>query len=97
MIASQLSDEVEPLDVTGLDRADLIAHIHELERQRSAWELRVRACQERESLYLSFVNDMGTLLAASFEKSHRAAREIESHAAQMMETIQRVMREVEKV
>lgn len=79
------------------DRAELIAHIRELERQRSVWELRVRACQEREDLYKMFIDDMGKIMAATFQAGHDAVDEQAQRAAQLMEQMQLVMARVEDV
>ena len=97
MIATELPDELALLDVTGLDRAELIQRIRELERQRSAWELRVRACQERESLFLGFVNEMGQFMAQSFQAQHDTINVVAEKGAQLVAVIQQMVRKVESV
>ena len=94
MLANEISDECEPMEVDLLDRSELIARIRNLERQRSAWELRIRACQEREELFLSFVNDMGKLITMSLHQRQQALHAEMAMATNLMETIDTVMQKV---
>lgn len=95
MLADSLPDEYEPTDVAALDRSELIDRVRTLEEQRSMWELRIRVCQERESLYLSFVNDMGQFLALTYQGLHDAVSAHAQKAEQLIETIQNTVRKVE--
>ena len=96
-IAPLIEDVCLPMSVETCDRSDLIAHIRELERQRSAWELRVRACEEREQLWKMFLNDMGAILAATFQAGHDAVSEQANRAAQLTEQLAAVAKKVEDV
>src|SRR5882757_4039320 len=95
MLANEMSDEIEPAYVAGMDRAELIARIKSLEEQRSAWELRVRACQERESMYTRFLNDMGTRLAGTYQAMHDAVSVEAAQAEGLVEAIKKMMKQVE--
>lgn len=97
MQASQIADVCEPADVTVLDRADLIALVQKLERQRSVWELRIRACEEREQLYLTFMNDMGQFLAETFQVGHDAISQRAAVAESLIEAIRVTVQRVEDI
>lgn len=97
MLAHELRDIIGHFDPVGRDRAELIEHIQELERQRSAWELRVRACTEREELYKTFLNDMGAILAATFQAGHNAVSDNAEKAALLTEAMARVLKRVEEI
>lgn len=94
-IAPSIPDIFEPLEVEPLDRSVLIGTIRELERQRSAWELRIRACEEREQLFKMFLNDMGAILAATFQSGHDAVDVQAQRAAELVEQMARTMAKVE--
>lgn len=95
MLAHEIPDELEETVVETLDRSELIARVRELERQRSAWELRVRACQERESMYLQFVNDIGTQLYNTYQALHEKVNEQAKIAEAITEAIQTMIRKME--
>lgn len=97
MIARQMEDELEPLAVEELDRSELIARIRTLEEQRSVWELRIRACQERESLFLQFVNDMGAVMSATFQAEFDDLARRTQKVEEMMRMIQEMAKMVETV
>lgn len=96
-IAPQIPDVCDPMEVETADRSVLIGTIRELERQRSAWELRVRACEEREQLYKMFLNDMGAILAATFQSGHDAVDEQAQRAAKLTEQMALTMARVEDI
>lgn len=95
MLADSLPDECDPTDVAALDRSELIDRVRTLEEQRSMWELRIRIAQERESMYLAFVNDMGTLLAATYQYMHDGISEQARKAEKLIEMIQEMVKKVE--
>ncbi len=97
MLADEMTDELDEATVEELDRAELIALVRRLEHQRSAWEHRIRLCQERESLYKGFVEDIGKLLAVSIQIQTEGTQRVGEQAARLMETIAQVMREVETI
>ena len=97
MLAHEIRDILSAFDPVGKDRAELIAHIQELERQRSAWELRIRACEEREQLYKNFLNDMGALLASTFQVMHDATSRQAEKTARLIENMRDVLAQVEEL
>jgi uncharacterized membrane protein YccC len=92
-----MTDELDETEVEGLDRSELIAQLRRLEGQRSAWEMRVRRCQERESLYKGFVEDIAKLLTVSIQLQTEGTKRVGEQAAKLMETIQQVMEQVEAI
>jgi len=95
MLAPNIPDVLDPAEVERLDRSELIAHIRELERQRSAWEYRVRACEEKEQLWKNLLQDMGLVLAATFQKCHQAISDRAEEAAKIAENMAAIGRKVE--
>lgn len=96
-VARDMLDVCTEADVTTLDRADLIRWIRSLEQQRSAWELRIRASQERESLYARFLQDLTNILAASFQVGHEAINTHAERAAQLTEMMGQILKQVEHI
>lgn len=94
-IVYDIPDVYEPLAVERLDRADLIGYIRHLEQLRSAWELRVRQCEEREQLWKMFLSDMGSILAATFQSGIDSIQEQADRAAHLMDQMKHAAKKVE--
>lgn len=85
MLAPSIPDVLEPFDPTDKDRSELITRIRELERRHSAFELRVRICEEKEQLWKNLLMDMGNVLGATFVNAHAAINEQAEAAAKIAE------------
>lgn len=96
-IAPEIPDVDEPLAVERLDRAEIISQLRHLESLRSAWELRIRACEEREGLYKMFLKDMGAILAATFQAGHDSVDAHAQRAAALLEQAAAVMKRLEDI
>jgi hypothetical protein len=95
MLAPSLPDVQAAVIVESMDRAELIAHIRELERQRSVWEFRIRTCEEKEQLWKNMLVDMGKILSATFEKCHKSITDRAEEAAQLAEQLKKIAQHVE--
>ena len=95
MLAPNIPDVVQAVTVEKMDRAELIAHIRMLERQRSAWEYRVRTCEEKEQLWKNLMQDMSVILATTFQELQLAIREQAAQAQDVCEKMQVIAQKVE--
>lgn len=75
----------------------MIAEINRLEALRSAFELRVRICEEKEQLWKNLLMDMGKILAATFQAGHDAISEQAERAAQLAEQMKKIGQHVEEM
>jgi len=95
MLAPSIPDIQEAATVESMDRSELIAHIRELERQRSVWEFRVRVCEEKEQLWKNLMSDMSTVLATTFAKLHESVNQRAEEAGVIAEQMKKFAHTVE--
>lgn len=97
MLSPTIEDVQSPAAVEGMDRAELIALVRTHEAKLSQWELRVRVCEEKEQLWKNLLQDMGSVLALTFVKSHQAINACAEEAAQIAEKMAAFGRHVEEM
>lgn len=95
MLSPSIPDVLPAAAVEQMDRSELIAHIRWLETQRSSWEFRVRVCEEKEQLWKNLLQDMGMVLAATFNNCHVAISQQAEEAAKIAEQMAVIGRKVE--
>lgn len=95
MLAPTIEDVCDPAAVEGMDRSELITQLRALEALRSAWELRVRVCEEKEQLWKNVLSEMGALLALTFQKCHDSIVQRAEEAAKLMDELKQMAKHVE--
>lgn len=97
LVSAAMADEVAPASVEAMDRSELIALVRKLETQRSVWEARLRANEERETLYLTFLNDMGAYLAQTYQGLHDGVSAQARGAEKLIDAIRTTVARVQDV